>query len=60
MFIIITAAMIFLDIWLNYGVRETKRLEIILKTPVIHHIQSSMGGLSIIRTFSRQDNFKIR
>ncbi|CAL8122454.1 unnamed protein product [Orchesella dallaii] len=56
----ILAVMIFLDVWLNYGVRETKRLEIILKTPVIHHLQSSMGGLSIIRTFSRQDNFKIR
>ncbi|ODM91895.1 Multidrug resistance-associated protein 5, partial [Orchesella cincta] len=58
--LVIFAVMIFLDVWLNYGVRETKRLEVVLKTPVIHHLQSSMGGLSIIRTFSRQDNFKIR
>jgi len=55
-----TGIMIFMDVWLNFCVRETRKLENVMKTPVIHHLQSSLGGLSIIRTFRREDAFRIR
>jgi len=52
--------MAFLDLWLNIGVQETKKLENVFKSPVLHHIQSSMGGLSVIRTYNRQAIFERR
>ncbi|XP_046999518.1 ATP-binding cassette sub-family C member 5-like isoform X1 [Schistocerca americana] len=52
-----TGLFIFLDMWLNVGLRETKRLDNLLKSPVLNHISSSMAGLSIIRTYGRQKIF---
>jgi len=48
---------VFLDIWLNVGLRETKKLDNLLKSPVLNHISSTMAGLSVIRTFGRQKIF---
>ncbi|PSN51489.1 Multidrug resistance-associated protein 5 [Blattella germanica] len=47
----------FLDIWLNVGLRETKKLDNLLKSPVLNHITSTMAGLSVIRTYGRQKIF---
>lgn len=47
----------FLDVWLNVGLRETKKLDNLLKSPVLNHISSTMAGLSVIRTFGRQKIF---
>ncbi|CAG7725355.1 unnamed protein product [Allacma fusca] len=58
--IVIFAVMILLGAWLNIGVRQTKKLDNVLKSPVVGHLQSSMGGLSIIRTYNRQAVFQQR
>jgi ABC transporter transmembrane region. len=47
----------FLDVWLNVGLRETKKLDNLLKSPVLNHISSTMAGLSVIRTYGRQKIF---
>jgi hypothetical protein len=47
----------FLDVWLNVGLRETKKLDNLLKSPVLNHISSTLAGLSVIRTFGRQNIF---
>ncbi|XP_068243109.1 ATP-binding cassette sub-family C member 5-like isoform X2 [Palaemon carinicauda] len=46
-----------IDIFLNVGVRELKRLDNVLKSPVIQHISSSVSGISVIRTFDRESLF---
>ncbi|GLH12006.1 Multidrug resistance-associated protein 5 [Gryllus bimaculatus] len=52
-----TGLFVLLDIWLNIGLRETKKLDNLLKSPVINHISSTMAGLSVIRTYGRQKVF---
>ncbi|KAK3927988.1 Multidrug resistance-associated protein 5 [Frankliniella fusca] len=47
----------FLDVWLNKGLKETKRLDNLRKSPVLNHITSTMSGLSVIRSFGRQRIF---
>lgn len=47
----------FLDMWLNKGLKETKRLDNLRKAPVLNHITSTMAGLSVIRAFGRQKVF---
>lgn len=47
----------FLDVWLNKGLKETKRLDNLRKSPVLNHITSTMSGLSVIRSFGRQRVF---
>ncbi|XP_034256173.1 multidrug resistance-associated protein 5-like [Thrips palmi] len=54
---IAAALFAFLDIWLNKGLKETKRLDNLRKSPVLNHITSTMAGLSVIRTFGRQRVF---
>ncbi|XP_068202671.1 ATP-binding cassette sub-family C member 5-like isoform X2 [Palaemon carinicauda] len=48
---------IIIDIFLNAGVRELKRIDNMRKSPVIQHIGSSLAGLSVIRTFDQQELF---
>lgn len=55
--VIATGLFVLLDVWLNVGLRETKKLDNILKSPVLNHISSTMAGLSVIRTFGRQKIF---
>jgi hypothetical protein len=52
-----SALFMFLDVWLNVGLRETKKLDNLLKSPVLNHMSSTMAGLSVIRTFGRQKVF---
>ncbi|XP_071446503.1 ATP-binding cassette sub-family C member 5-like isoform X2 [Hetaerina americana] len=47
----------FLDVWLNKGLREAKKIDNFLKSPVLDHIASSMAGLSIIRAYGRHKVF---
>ncbi|KAG8233856.1 hypothetical protein J437_LFUL006879 [Ladona fulva] len=47
----------FLDIWLNKGLKEAKKIDNFLKSPVLNHIASSMAGLAVIRTYGRQRVF---
>ncbi|XP_068202669.1 ATP-binding cassette sub-family C member 5-like [Palaemon carinicauda] len=49
-----------IDIFLNAGVRELKRIDNMRKSPVIQHIGSSLNGLSVIRTFDQQELFTNR
>ncbi|XP_064086924.1 ATP-binding cassette sub-family C member 5-like isoform X2 [Macrobrachium nipponense] len=49
-----------IDIFLNVGVRELKRLDNVLKSPVTQHISSSVSGISVIRTFDRESLFLSR
>lgn len=45
------------DVFLNAGVRELKRLDNTLKSPVTQHIGSSISGLSVIRAFDKERLF---
>ncbi|KAB7497030.1 Multidrug resistance-associated protein 5 [Armadillidium nasatum] len=56
-FIIIMGIFIWMDFFLNSGVRELKRLDNNLKSPVIQHLTASISGLSVIRTFDREKIF---
>ncbi|KAL7637505.1 UNVERIFIED_CONTAM: hypothetical protein RMT77_012233 [Armadillidium vulgare] len=56
-FIIIMGIFIWIDFFLNSGVRELKRLDNNLKSPVIQHLTASISGLSVIRTFDREKIF---
>ncbi|KAK3857649.1 hypothetical protein Pcinc_036112 [Petrolisthes cinctipes] len=59
--LIIIAGLFFLiDIFLNAGVRELKRLDNTLKSPVTQHIAASINGLSVIRTFDKERLFTNR
>ncbi|XP_071525767.1 ATP-binding cassette sub-family C member 5-like isoform X3 [Panulirus ornatus] len=54
---IIAVLFIAVDVFLNAGVREMKRLDNTLKSPVTQHIGSSVSGLSVIRTFEKEKLF---
>ncbi|KAK7082304.1 Multidrug resistance-associated protein 5, partial [Halocaridina rubra] len=56
----IAALFILVDIFLNAGVRELKRLDNTLKSPVTQHISSSVSGISVIRTFDKEKLFMNR
>ena len=47
--IIMLAIFITLDVFMNEGVRQTKKLDNKSKSPVLHHLSSGMAGISIIR-----------
>ncbi|CAL4123146.1 unnamed protein product, partial [Meganyctiphanes norvegica] len=57
---IIFGIFIFMDNFLNAGVREIKRLDNVLKSPIIQHIGSSVSGLSVIRTYDKEEIFHQR
>jgi len=59
-FFFIAIAFIILDLMMNSGVLEAKKLDNLMKSPVIHHISSSMTGVNIIRGFAKEDVFKRR
>ena len=59
-FLFIVAFCILLDVVMNKGVLETKQLDNLMKSPVIHHITSSMAGVNIIRGFKKEEVFKKR
>ena len=45
---------------MNSGILEAKKLDNIMKSPVIHHISSSMAGVVVIRGFGKEEGFKER
>merc|ERR1719237_661266 len=51
---------IVLDFTMNSGILEAKKLDNIMKSPVIHHISSSMAGVVVIRGFGKEEVFKER
>ncbi|KAK3884295.1 hypothetical protein Pcinc_011423 [Petrolisthes cinctipes] len=57
---IIIALFILTDLFMNAGVRELKRLDNILRSPVTQHIVSTITGLSLIRTLKKQHLFRNR
>merc|ERR1712106_597043 len=59
-FFFIAIAFIILDLMMNSGVLEAKKLDNLMKSPVIHHISSSMTGVNIIRGFAKEEVFKRR
>ena len=56
---LLTIAVFFVmvDIFLSAGVRELKRLDNTLKSPVLQHITATISGLTVIRTFDRENLF---
>ena len=59
-FFFIAVSFVVIDLMMNSGVLETKKLDNLMKSPVIHHISSSMAGVNIIRGFAKEDVFKRR
>jgi ABC-type multidrug transport system fused ATPase/permease subunit len=59
-FVVIGFFFVLLDFTMNAGILETKKLDNIMKSPVIHHISSSMAGVTIIRGFGKEAEFKAR
>ena len=59
-FTVIIGAFLLLDLTMNSGVLEAKKLDNLMKSPVIHHISSSMAGVMIIRGFGKEGVFKSR
>ena len=59
-FVVIAVLFILLDLTMNSGVLESKKIDNLMKSPVIHHISSSMAGVMIIRGFGKEDVFKAR
>ena len=55
MFSIVMALFILLDIAMNKGVLETRKLENVAKSPVLQQLSSSMVGLQTIRGYQRQN-----
>lgn len=55
--VVIVILFIVVDVFLNAGVRELKRLDNTLKSPVTQHIGSSISGLSVIRAFDKERLF---
>ncbi|XP_050696667.1 ATP-binding cassette sub-family C member 5-like isoform X1 [Eriocheir sinensis] len=58
--VFISVLFLVVDIFLNAGVRELKRLDNTLKSPITQHIGSSISGLSVIRTFDKEKLFTHR
>ena len=59
-FLVVALLVALLDMTMNGGVRESKKLDNQMKAPVIHHISSSMAGVNIIRGYSMEEVFKAR
>eukprot|EP00094_Tigriopus_californicus_P010393 TCALIF_10025-PA protein Name:"Similar to ABCC5 Multidrug resistance-associated protein 5 (Homo sapiens)" AED:0.10 eAED:0.10 QI:113/0.84/0.78/0.92/0.76/0.71/14/0/1294 len=57
-FALIILVFVLLDVIMNRGILETKKLENVTKSPVIHHLSSSMAGISIIRGYQKQAVFQ--
>nr|AHK05653.1 ATP-binding cassette transporter sub-family C member 5 [Tigriopus japonicus] len=57
-FTLIILVFVLLDVIMNRGILETKKLENITKSPVIHHLSSAMAGISIIRGYQKQSVFQ--
>ncbi|KAG7166923.1 ATP-binding cassette sub-family C member 11-like [Homarus americanus] len=56
--LLLVAVLFFIvDVFLNAGIREMKRLDNTLKSPVTQHIGSSVSGLNVIRTFDKEKLF---
>merc|ERR1719430_1514213 len=59
-FFFVAISFIIIDLMMNSGVLESKKLDNLMKSPVIHHITSSMAGGNIIRGFAKEEVFKQR
>ena len=42
------------------GIRATKQIENVMRSPVVHHISSTVSGLPVIRVFQREHLFAQR
>ncbi|XP_037092830.1 multidrug resistance-associated protein 5-like [Pollicipes pollicipes] len=58
--IVVLALYFFLGRGLISGIRETKHVENLMRSPVVHHITSTVAGLPVIRTFGREEVFTQR
>lgn len=58
--IIIFGILIAFDIYLNGGVCETKRMENLLRPPLLGHISATLQGLDIIRCYEKKNMFSER
>lgn len=56
--VFIMALFVLLDLTMNKGISETKKLDNILKSPVMSLVSSSMAGLATIRGYKRQEYLK--
>ena len=59
-FVFLLGLLVLVDMTMNSGVQETKKLDNQLKAPVLHHISSSVAGIVTIRGFRKQEVFKKR
>lgn len=56
----IAAIFTVLDILMNRGVLEARKLENVTKSSVLHHLSSAMAGICVIRGYRRQHVFQRR
>ena len=59
-FFFVAVSFVMIDLMMNSGVLESKKLDNLMKSPVIHHITSSMAGVNIIRGFAKEEVFEQR
>ena len=58
-FSIILVVFVGLDIVMGVGMLETKKLENKTKSPLLHHLNSAMSGITVIRGYQRQNLFQV-
>ena len=59
-FLAIAGVFVFIDVGMSQGVVASRKLENQTKSPVLHHLNSAMAGVAIIRGYQRQDVFQRR
>ena len=59
-FVLVFLMILILDIIMNSGVRQTKKLDNLMKSKVVHHITNTMEGVVTIRWFHKENFFKKR
>lgn len=59
-FAVIVIIFIGLDLIMNGGIVQSRKLENQTKSPVLHHLSSAMAGISIIRGYQKQHVFQMR
>ena len=57
-FSLIIAVFIALDVVMNGGVVQSRKLENQTKSPILHHLSSAMAGITIIRGYQKQHVFQ--
>ncbi len=57
-FLVIFAFFCTLDVVMNRGVVEARKLDNVTKSPVLHHLSSALAGIATIRAYRRQHVFQ--